>query len=87
VVSGIGIDDMMRPEMPGSTGRVDAEGPGEDVRELDSTTDRPLLCATCGTPLGDDPEDEPDGDAGLPICGECNRARNFDLIRFGEEDS
>ena len=38
------------------------------------------VCATCGTPLGNDPEDEVDGDAGLPICGECNRARNFDVL-------
>lgn len=36
-------------------------------------------CATCGTPLlGIDPEDGPDGDAGPPICGECNRAGNID---------
>ena len=51
--------------------------------------DPTLRCATCGTPLGDDPEDEPDGDAGLPICGECNRARNFDLdpIRRGRRVS
>jgi hypothetical protein len=39
-----------------------------------------LLCATCGRLLGDDPEDEPDGDAGLPICGECDRARDFDVL-------
>jgi hypothetical protein len=39
-----------------------------------------LACATCGQPLGTDPEDEPDGDAGLPICGECNRERNFVAI-------
>lgn len=36
-----------------------------------------LACATCGRLLGTDPEDESDGDAGLPICGECNRERNF----------
>jgi hypothetical protein len=36
-------------------------------------------CATCGTALGDDVEDEPFGDAGRPICGECNRSRNFDV--------
>lgn len=43
-----------------------------------------LHCATCGTPLGFDPEDEPDGDAGQPICGECNRSRNFDVMLEGE---
>jgi hypothetical protein len=39
-----------------------------------------LACATCGRPLGQDQEDEPEGDAGLPICGECNRERNFAAI-------
>jgi hypothetical protein len=34
-------------------------------------------CATCGLQLDGDPDDEPDGDAGLPICGDCNRNRNF----------
>lgn len=38
------------------------------------------LCASCGRPLIDDPEDEPAGEAGLPICGECNRERNFAAI-------
>jgi hypothetical protein len=37
-------------------------------------------CATCGTALGDDPDDDPTGDAGSPICGECERARNFDVF-------
>jgi hypothetical protein len=36
-------------------------------------------CATCGAPLRTDPEDDIDGDAGLPICGDCNRARNADV--------
>lgn len=40
-----------------------------------------VTCATCGAALGTDPEDELDGDAGRPICGECNRARNFDTMR------
>lgn len=43
-------------------------------------TDMAYFCATCGAELGDDPEDEPTGDADLPICGECNRSRNFDAI-------
>lgn len=38
------------------------------------------FCVTCGRPLDGDLEDEPFGDAGRPICGECNRARNFDAI-------
>jgi hypothetical protein len=39
-----------------------------------------LRCRTCGALLGADDEDEPAGDAGGPICGECNRARNFDAL-------
>jgi hypothetical protein len=35
-------------------------------------------CVSCGFQLGNDPDDDPT-DAGGPICGECNRARNFDL--------
>ncbi|MES2210478.1 MAG: hypothetical protein V4515_09880 [Chloroflexota bacterium] len=55
------------------------------VEALEGWNDVPLRCATCGTELVDlDPEDEPDGDAGLPICGECNRARNFDV--FGRDE-
>jgi hypothetical protein len=42
-----------------------------------------VTCATCGTPLGSDPDDELDGDNGLPICGECNRARTFDVEKRG----
>jgi hypothetical protein len=38
-------------------------------------------CATCGKPLGTDPAEELDGETGLPICGECKRARNFDAMR------
>jgi len=39
-----------------------------------------LACATCGRRLGTDPEDEPDSDAGRPICAECDRERNFAAI-------
>jgi hypothetical protein len=42
--------------------------------------DPPLACTTCGRPLLDDPEDDPIGAAGSPLCGDCNRARNFDAI-------
>jgi hypothetical protein len=30
-------------------------------------------CAACGAPLGGDPDEEPTGQADLPICGECRR--------------
>jgi hypothetical protein len=49
--------------------------------DVDASQPFALACATCGRLLlGSDPEDEPDGDAGLPICGECNRERNFAAI-------
>ena len=37
--------------------------------------DDDVRCATCGRALGGDPEDDPTGDAGQPICGECKRDR------------
>jgi hypothetical protein len=33
-------------------------------------------CSACGRPLDGDPEESEE--AGLPICAECERARNFD---------
>jgi hypothetical protein len=36
-----------------------------------------LQCATCGRALDGDPDEDPTGDAGRPICGECERERNF----------
>ena len=39
-----------------------------------------LTCATCGMPLVGDPDEDPVGDAGLPICGECERANHFEVL-------
>jgi hypothetical protein len=36
-----------------------------------------LHCATCGAELDGDPDEDPTGDAGRPICGECERNRDF----------
>jgi hypothetical protein len=36
-----------------------------------------LHCATCGKPLTGDPDEDPTGDAGMPIRGECARERDF----------
>ncbi|MBA2382773.1 MAG: hypothetical protein H0V73_11740, partial [Chloroflexi bacterium] len=47
-------------------------------------TDTVELCASCGTGLIDDPDDDPLGERGLPLCGECNRARNFDADEEAE---
>jgi hypothetical protein len=47
---------------------------GDDPAEL------PLTCATCGEPLDGDPDEDARGDAGLPICGECERANHFVVL-------
>lgn len=51
--------------------------------------DGAVRCATCGRALeGDDPDEDPTGDDGRPICGECDRERNFfvDDLADGELD-
>jgi len=46
----------------------------------DGVAFEPLTCATCGMPLGGDPDERAAGDAGLPICGECERANHFVVL-------
>jgi hypothetical protein len=36
-----------------------------------------LRCASCGSPLNGDPDEDPTGDAGMPICGNCARERDW----------
>ncbi len=36
-----------------------------------------LRCITCGRVLDGDPDEDPTGDAGQPICGECERNQNL----------
>ena len=39
---------------------------------------KPLLCSRCGRRLdGIDPDEEPVGWDGQPLCGECVREREF----------
>ena len=38
----------------------------------------PIFCAACGRQFDGDPDEDPTGEAGLPLCGPCDRARNFD---------
>jgi hypothetical protein len=48
-----------------------------------------LRCATCGRVLDGDSDEDPIGDAGRPICGECERERDFfvmDIAADGVED-
>ena len=41
---------------------------------------RSCIARRAASPLTGDPDEDPTGDAGLPICGECDRSRNFDAI-------
>ena len=45
---------------------------------MDSTVeDEILFCASCGSPLTGDPDEDPTGDNGMPICGNCAREVDF----------
>jgi hypothetical protein len=46
----------------------------------------PLRCATCDRELDGDPDEDPTGDAGRPICGECERERNFFAMDIADGD-
>ena len=58
------------------------------ISATDMTTDEPdAFCVSCGMSLGDDLEDDPDGEGpGRPICGECDRARNFEALELDLDD-
>jgi hypothetical protein len=43
-----------------------------------------VRCATCASVLDGDPDEDPTGDAGEPICGECARARDFLVIDLAD---
>ncbi len=49
----------------------------DDAVDGDAVSDDVLRCATCGRALVGDPDEDPTGDAGRPICGECERERDF----------
>jgi hypothetical protein len=46
--------------------------------------DHVLPCATCGRALDGDPEEDPLGDDGRPICGECSRERDFFVMDIAD---
>jgi hypothetical protein len=50
-----------------------------DPAVVDST----LFCARCHSELDGDPDEDPSGDGGRPICGDCARERE---ARKGFED-
>ena len=43
-----------------------------------------VRCATCGRELDGDPDEDPTGDAGRPICGECARERDFFVMDIAD---
>jgi hypothetical protein len=43
-----------------------------------------VRCASCGHALDGDPDEDPTGDAGLPICGECARSRDFFVLDIAD---
>jgi hypothetical protein len=48
--------------------------------------DQPLTCTSCGRPLGDSGDDQPDWPGG-PLCGDCYQARQMDdEIWWSEQD-
>ena len=57
------------------------------VGERPSAGGLTYACATCGSLLDGDPDEDQTGDAGRPICGECDRSRNFDAdLQLMEEN-
>lgn len=42
--------------------------------------DDDLRCASCGRALNGDSDEDPTGDVGLPLCGECCRERDFFVL-------
>jgi hypothetical protein len=53
---------------------------------LHAADDPRPLCATCGRALDGDPDEDPTGDGGDPICGECSRERDFFVMDLADGD-
>ncbi len=51
--------------------------------ESPSLDDPILFCMACSTPLHGDPDEDPTGEAGMPICGNCARERAWFDIEMG----
>lgn len=66
-----------------SGGRAAADIEGRAAADIDADV---LRCATCGAVLDGDPDEDPTGDAGLPICGECARSRHFVVLDAADGD-
>ncbi len=60
-------------------------GTDSPMGSADDEASRPR-CATCGRALHGDPDEDPTGDGGRPICGECERERNFFALDYADGD-
>ena len=56
------------------------DGLSHDTVSDDALGDGVWHCATCDRALDGDPDEDPTGDAGRPICGECSRERDFFVL-------
>ena len=56
---------------------------GWSTEELEAE-DALELCMTCGRALDGDPDEDPSGDAGQPICGECARERDLFVMDIAD---
>lgn len=68
----------------GGTAQEEVAVMGEASNQKESV----FRCQRCARPLGDDPDDDPVGDALGPLCGECVRVREFevDLMHLDAQD-
>ena len=57
----------------------------DDVVAMDEAFE-PLICATCGRALDGDPDEDARGDAGRPICGECERSNHFLVLDMLDDE-
>ncbi len=80
---GDGVDTSARR----TTGDLPEDLPATLEPAVDASVDLDFhVCVCCGRLLGDDPEDEIDGEgSGRDICGNCNRGRNWDAIESMED--
>ena len=46
--------------------------------------EEPLVCVSCGHVLDGDPDEDPNGNAGEPQCGECARSANFVVMDYAD---
>lgn len=51
----------------------------DDPLHLDAS-----ICASCGRELDGDPDEDITGDAGMPICGDCARERDFFVMDIAD---